>query len=101
MLMLLKLACFVLWLAIMMKLILAGQSENVERYLVTLHLADPEQAEYEVKSALHYMMPRAQLYLEISCLNPCWPELLLIASCLQRTNPSIIISSESVKNSLA
>ncbi|MBP1762069.1 MAG: hypothetical protein H6Q64_1611 [Firmicutes bacterium] len=101
MLMLLKLACFALWLAMMMRLILAGQSENGERYPVMLRLIDPEQAEYEVKSALHYLMPQAQLYLEISCQNPCWPELLFIACCLQRTNPSIIISTESTENSLA
>lgn len=98
MLMLLKLACFALWLAIMIRLILAGHSENVERYFITLHLVDPELAEYEVKSALYYLMPRAQLYLEISCLNPGWPELLLIASCLQRNNPSILISTESAEN---
>jgi len=99
MLMLLKLACFAIWLAIMMRLILAEQSDNVERYPVTLRLVDPEQAEYEVKSTLNYLIPRAQLYLEISCLNPSWPELLLIASCLQRSNPSIIISTESAENS--
>ena len=100
MLMLLKLACFAIWLAIMMRLILAGQSENVERYLVTLRLGDPERAEYEIKSALHYVMPRAQLYLQISCLNPSWPELLLIASCLQRSNPSIMISAETAELAL-
>lgn len=101
MLMLLKLACFALWLAMMMSLILTGQSENGERYPVMLRLVDPEQAEYEVKSALHYLMPREQLYLEISCRNPYWPELLFIAFCLQRTNPSIIINTESAENSLA
>lgn len=100
MLILLKLACFSLWLAMMMRLILAVKPVNPDGYNVTLHLADPEQAEYEVRLALHHMMPRARLCLEISAQNPCWPELLFIASCLQRTNPSVIILTKAVNAAL-
>jgi hypothetical protein len=100
MLMLLKLVCFTIWLVMMMRLILTGSSQNGERNPVTLRLIDPEQAEYEVKAASHYLTNRSQLYLEISCRNPCWPELLFIAYCLQRTNPSIVISTEPAENSL-
>jgi hypothetical protein len=99
MLILLKLTCFTLWLAIMLKMILTEQSEIEGRYPVTLQLVDPEQAEHEIKSALNKLTPRMQLSLEIYCLSPYWPELLFIASCLQRNNPSIIIIAKSAETS--
>ena len=91
MLILLKLVCFGLWLAMMLKLILAGGAESQTEYPVILRLDDIVRAEYEIKRTLHRLTPEARLYIEISCLNAGWPELLLIASRLQQANPSIII----------
>jgi hypothetical protein len=93
MLILLKLACFGLWLAMMIRLILM-QPEDQSRTLLTLRLADPQMAEYEIKSVLSRMMPAEQLCLTISCRQPDWAELFSIASCLQRANPSIVISAD-------
>lgn len=100
MLILLKLTCFGLWLTMMMGLILAAASDYAEEYMVILHLADPQRAEYEIRSALHRIMPRARLCLEISGLNPCRSELLFIASRLQRTNPSVVIHSKAANSAL-
>lgn len=93
MLILLKLAGFGLWLAMMIRLI-QMPPEVHGRFLLTLPLVDPQKAEYEAKSALRRLLPAEQLCLAISSRQPDWVELFAIASCLQRANPSIVINTE-------
>ena len=70
------------------------QPGNQGNSLLMVRLIDPNMAEYEVKSALGRMGAKERLCLAISCRHPDWTELMLIASCLQRANPSIVICAD-------
>src|SRR5665647_2284420 len=96
MLILLKLTCFGLWMAMMLGLCLAGRFAHQEPRPLSLYLADPERAERDIQLVLSRIMPQARLCLEISYQNPHWPELLHIADCMRRKNPSILIYTEAL-----
>lgn len=97
MLILLKLTCFGLWLAIMLELSLAAWFKPQQPIPLSLYLADPERAEREIRLALACIMPQARLRLEISYQNPYWLEILSIAACMCRKNPSLLIQTEAVE----
>ena len=94
MLIVLKLTCFGLWMAMMLGLCLADRLAPRESISVSLKLVDPRRAERDIQLVLVRILPQARLCLEISCQNPYGPELLYIANCMQRKNPSIMIYTE-------
>lgn len=92
MLILLKSTCFGLWFLMMLLLILADQAKSRQSDLFSLHLEDPTQAERQINDSLRYLSPAVQLNLEISEYHPACSELYFIAACMNRKNPSILIS---------
>jgi hypothetical protein len=94
MLIVLKLTCFGLWMAMMLGLCLADRLAPQKTISVSLMLIDPGRAERDIQLVLARIFPQARLCLEISCQNPYGPELLYIANCAQRKNPSIMIHTE-------
>ena len=93
MLFLLKTACFGLWLVIMIMLIWADQAKSRQAVHFSLHLEDPARAEMQIYDSLHQLSSDIQLNLEISAYNPFCAELYLIAACICRKNPSILVKA--------
>ena len=100
MLIVIKLTCFGLWMAMMLRLCLADRLAPRETISVSLKLIDPGRAERDIQLILARILPQARLCLEISCQNPYGPELLYIANCMQRKNPSIMIHTEALESTL-
>ncbi len=96
MLILLKTACFGIWLLMMILLILADQAKSSQAMLFSLHLADPSRAEMQIYDSLRHLSSDRQLNLQISASNPFCSEIYFIAACIYRKNPSIIIQALSL-----
>lgn len=87
---LLKTACFSLWLAMMLVLGLA-KLKHEPSSTVSLYLDDPGEAELQIFKAMGRLSAGERLSLEISAHNPNRSELYFIASRITRKYPSIFV----------